>query len=96
MSATSPLLGGAVEIHVKPKRQRSSQKLLIASSPIPEGGETPGEPTEEERNIEGAKHAKVNATRDWVEGRISTEKHDKIHARANHVIKHGGRKPGAR
>jgi phage-related tail fiber protein len=28
----------------------------------------------------------VRATQDWVEGRMSTEQHKRIHNRANHVL----------
>lgn len=48
-------------------------------------------PTMVQRMKDTAQHAKVNATRDWVEGRISTKRHEQAHARANHVIKNAGR-----
>lgn len=44
-------------------------------------------PTPAERTIESAHSAKVNATRDWIEGSISTKKHAQIHSRANKVLK---------
>ncbi len=41
--------------------------------------------------VEDAHRAKVNATRDWIEGRITSKQHAAVHKRANHVIKHRGR-----
>lgn len=43
-------------------------------------------PTLGQRMKETANYAKLDATRDWVAGRISTKKHDQAHARANEVI----------
>ena len=40
--------------------------------------------------VEDAHAAKRRATGDWVEGRISSEEHRAVHARANHVIKRKG------
>lgn len=44
-------------------------------------------PTPAQRMKDQMQSAKMNATRDWVDGRISTTKHDTIHKRANHVIR---------
>lgn len=40
-----------------------------------------------------AHQAKVAATRDWVEGRKTSEEHDEVHRRANAVLKTKGRRP---
>jgi hypothetical protein len=44
------------------------------------------EPSPTERVKSHARNAKVNATQDWVEGRMSTESHKNVHKRANHVL----------
>ncbi len=41
--------------------------------------------------VERAHVAKVDATGDWVSGRISSKKHAEIHRRADYVIKNKGR-----
>jgi len=40
---------------------------------------------------EDAMYAKKNATRNWIEGRLTSEEHQKVHARADHVIRHAGK-----
>lgn len=84
------LLGGE-----KSGSKPRAAKAPAAAAPTPEA--SPWKPpTVSQRMRESAKNAKVSATRDWVEGRISTAQHDKVHARANLVIKHGGRAKGKR
>jgi hypothetical protein len=43
-------------------------------------------PTPIERTHDHARDAKVRATQDWVEGRMTSKQHENIHARANHVL----------
>jgi hypothetical protein len=42
--------------------------------------------SERQQMREHAKHQMRAATRDWVEGRISTHEHEYVHRRAAHVI----------
>lgn len=42
-----------------------------------------------ERIKNHARDAKVRATQDWIDGRLSTKKHANIHNRANHVLAGG-------
>lgn len=55
----------------------------------------PKQPSIAERSakdtVEHAHYAKSNATRDWIEGRITSKKHADIHKRADRVIKAKGR-----
>lgn len=46
-----------------------------------------------DRVQQAAHGAKVDATRRWVGGEISSQEHDSIHRRANAVLKHKGRRP---
>lgn len=43
-------------------------------------------PSEKEQVTNHARNAKVRATQDWIDGRIDTPQHEKIHKRADHVI----------
>lgn len=52
-------------------------------------GEPMKAPSPAQQNRDNARSAKTNATRNWIEGHISTTKHDQIHRRANNVLKHG-------
>jgi hypothetical protein len=45
------------------------------------------EPTPAMKITKAAQEEKHYATRDWIAGRISTRKHNQIHARAKHAIK---------
>lgn len=49
-------------------------------------------PTPAQRMKDHARDAKVYATRRWVDGEISTTKHNQIHARANRVLTNKGPK----
>lgn len=71
----SPLIAA-----LKPSKKGSP---VAVDKPAPEY--TPPTPTERMHNA--AHNARVNATQDWVEGRISTKKHTQIHARAARVLK---------
>jgi len=44
-------------------------------------------PTHRERLHMAAHDEKLHATREWIGGRISTRKHNMIHARANKILK---------
>lgn len=44
------------------------------------------EPEPAEKLVERAKQSKINATHDWIDGRIASKEHDAIHARADKVI----------
>ena len=70
----------------EPKQQHGE----LASAAMP-GNPNPGpqpyvEPTPVERTQSHARDAKVRATQDWVEGRMTTKQHENIHSRANHVL----------
>lgn len=52
----------------------------------------PKKPTTESRTVERAHDSKVRATADWVDGHITSKKHDEIHKRADSVIKKKGKK----
>lgn len=52
----------------------------------------PKEPTAESRTVKRAHDSKVRATGDWVDGHITSKKHDEIHRRADMVIKRKGKK----
>lgn len=45
------------------------------------------QPTHIQRLREYSKEAKLNATRRWIGGEISTKVHDTIHSKANHVLR---------
>jgi hypothetical protein len=61
----------------QPKQQHG--ELLNMLSPT-----TP--PTDRAMMKDHAKSAMRSATRDWVEGRISTSEHNAIHSRGKHVV----------
>lgn len=44
-------------------------------------------PTDKQRTKEDARYAKRRATERWVRGEITTESHNSIHARADHVLR---------
>ena len=50
------------------------------------------EPSPEDRMVDRAHDARVHAVDDWVNGRISTAKHEEIHRRAKKIIKNKGHK----
>jgi hypothetical protein len=73
---------------VKPTRKRTTKGEKSTTEPAQQHGELASykEPTPVERIREHAKSEKVHATREWVEGRISTTQHTAVHKRANHVL----------
>lgn len=50
------------------------------------GNSVPTMPSHKEMTKEDARYAKRDATRQWIEGKLSNKKHAGIHARANHVL----------
>jgi hypothetical protein len=95
MATGSPLLAlfGSGLVAKKSKRKDPEKKRAkTGEKPESETGQQHGEmptyvePTPAQRMKTHAKDAKVNATRDWVEGRIDTKKHNAIHIRANRVL----------
>ena len=46
-----------------------------------------------EKVMRHAHESKVQATRSWIDGHISSEEHDARHRRANAVLRHGGKRP---
>lgn len=91
------LLGGSTDSgnHVgKVKSKNTAAPKASRRPPAAQAFEGYKPPSMSERHKENARSAKIMATREWIEGHISTTKHDQIHSRANHVIKHGGRMKG--
>lgn len=80
----------------KPKQMSHSSKAMIAP-PYTMGTSELGKPAKKVSPKEAVEHeahyAKVQATRDWVSGRITTKEHDATHRRANEVLKHHGKRP---
>jgi hypothetical protein len=81
--------------HKSPKQMNHSTKAKITPpysmgslGPKSQKGVTPAAAGQHE-----AHQAKVNATRSWMDGHISTEEHDARHRRANAVLKHHGKRP---
>jgi hypothetical protein len=67
-----------------PGKKRSAPKKV---EPAPMPMDTmPEPPTPQERTHDHARDAKVRATQDWVEGRITSKQHANVHKRANHVL----------
>lgn len=88
------LLAGMGEGYQKPAKKHKVPKVLGEKATTGGGHTQVGEmddeikqPTPAMKMKEDAHSAKRMATRDWVEGRISTTKHNQIHKRANHVMK---------
>jgi hypothetical protein len=68
-----------------PKKKAKAAKAMPIAAPA-----TPApykEPSHAEMLKSDMNYSKRNATRNWVEGNISTAKHNQTHARANQVIK---------
>lgn len=89
---TSVLLSGAYQ---KPAKKEKVPKVLgekaAKGGPHTQVGELDDEmkePTPAMRIKHMARDEKVHATRRWVSGEISDAKHNQIHRRANHAIKH--------
>jgi hypothetical protein len=91
----SPLIGALFNSVTPPaedkKRAKKSRGEKSVTEPMQQHGELanskePKMPTMSRQIKDSARHAKVRATQDWVEGRMSTEQHKRIHNRANHVL----------
>lgn len=88
----SPLIG-SLFASVTPKAQdkkraKKSMGEKSVTEPMQQHGELANdkEPTPVERTRMHARNAKVNATQDWVDGRITSRQHANVHKRANHVL----------
>lgn len=68
-----------------PSKKKSSKKAAPQPAPMPMDT-MPEPPTPQERTHDHARDAKVRATQDWVEGRITSKQHEAVHKRANHVL----------
>lgn len=91
-SALSPLLG-PLFMSVTPKgqdkkRAKKSKGEKSVTEPAQQHGELSSykEPTPLARTKMHARDAKVRATQDWVEGRVTTKQHKNVHERANHIL----------
>jgi hypothetical protein len=85
---------GAIFTSVTPKsedkkRAKKSKGEKSVTEPEQQHGglSNDKEPTPVQKMKGHAKDAMQNATRDWVEGRMSTKDHNAVHARAAHVLK---------
>lgn len=82
----------------KPKKNKTTGGEKSVSAPNQQHGELASAlapapiSTPVERVNDHARNAKVNATQDWVDGRITSKQHSTIHARANHVLMNKGPK----
>ena len=97
-ASSSPLVAALLG-KTKQSVKATPKKVSVVQVKTPQASfdPTPYRPPSMTKQMrDSAKHAKVRATEDWVSGRISTTEHDKIHGRADHVIKNGGRKKGKR
>lgn len=76
----------------KRARKPRTNKTTLGENSVPSHAQQHGElasskmPTDGERIKEAARHAKRNATEDWIAGRKTTKDHEHIHRRANHVL----------
>ena len=89
---TSPLI--AIAVGKAPRKSKAKKSAEAAPTAMTEYKP----PSTAERVVSRAHDSKVNATQDWVEGKISSTKHNQIHKRANKVIAadgHVGSKPSA-
>lgn len=73
---------------VKPSKGKTTKGEKSVTAPFQQHGElaSSDEPTPIERVRSHARNAKVNATQDWVAGRINNRQHEAVHKRANHVL----------
>ena len=77
--------------------KKGAMKPMLAVMPMAAGSDKPYKPpSEKERVVSHARNAKVNATQDWIDGRIDTKQHENVHKRANHVIAKKGTVKGFR
>lgn len=99
MTNVAPMLGAILGVSKTPKGEDKKRavkprknKTTAGEKSVVEASQQHGElasdrePTPLQQVHDHARRAKVNATRDWVDGRITTSQHSKIHARANHVL----------
>lgn len=72
----------------KPKKNKVTKGEGSVTEPMQQHGELSSsmEPTPVERTHAHARDAKVRATQDWVEGRMTTKQHEHVHSRANHIL----------
>jgi hypothetical protein len=82
---------------VKPKTGKRGHRVTKGEKSATSHGQQHGElasykgPTEHQMMKERVKGSMRMATDDWVNGRISKNEHEQIHARAKHVM--SGRRP---
>jgi hypothetical protein len=87
----------------KPKQMSHSSKAMLSpdyDAPRaaimnngPGKSKEPAAESPHDRVMRHAHKAKVEATKRWIDGELTPEKHDAIHARANKVIKHARMRP---
>jgi hypothetical protein len=75
----------------KPRKNKTTKGEGSVTEPMQQHGELasaaePKMPTVTEQTHDHARGAKVRATQDWVEGRITSKQHKNVHDRANHVL----------
>ena len=77
---------GAPKKEVKSRKSQKGGTMQFGAPAAPSVVDTYKPPSLGQRMKETANYAKLDATRDWVAGKISTKKHAQAHARANEVI----------
>lgn len=86
------ILAGLGEAYQKPAKKHKATKSVGETgsyhTQVGELDDEMKEPTPAMKYVKAAHDEKEKATRDWVAGRMSTKKHQQVHSRANHVIKH--------
>jgi len=72
----------------KPKPNKTTLGEKAVTEPAQQHGEVASAkaPTETHRLKEEARYQKRRATEDWIAGRVTTQHHNQVHARANHVL----------
>ena len=76
----SPLV--AIAFEKAPRKSKSKKSAEAAPTAMTEYKP----PSPAERTVERAHSAKVNATEDWINGKISGAKHNQVHKRANKIL----------
>lgn len=79
---------------VKPRKNQTTKGEGSVTSPLQQHGELasdaaptmPRMPTDQAMMKDHARSAKRSATRDWVDGRMTTKEHAAVHKRADHVL----------
>lgn len=87
MAKNSPLLDALLGAEKTAKAVKNAKTLAppaVTAAPAPEQYKPP---TKAQRLKDDAEYAKQSATRRWVEGSISTQEHNKVHGRANQVLR---------